>query len=731
MGKGGAVGGFDDYALADGAAVGATGAVSWARHVPSGQAVAVTELSAAVAADEAFVGRVRSTAEALAKVGHPNVLPIREVVEGDGRVWVVEDWVDGRELGEVLGDGPLTSEQAVALTCGVLRGLEAVQKRWVVHGDISPSSIVVGSGGVPMLVGFGFAGLPGRPPADAATDVTAVAGVLLDLLAATTGSTRHRKVDAAVDQATSANEKRRPKDAAAFLAVLEKAARSDFGRDWVGRASLAGLATKAPGVVTTELITPPVEPDAATRVGWDDPAGEPAPDGTALDTRAVVDVDEADDADAPAEGDADGDGGEVATPAVAADAEPEPADADAADAAQADADAEPNPPTTTPTLAPTPPTTPRPTPSLNPPTTKPPTPPTPRPTPTPTNPTADAEPEPADDAQADAEPPAAAADDAQADAEPPAAAAAADDDAEAATEAPATAPAAAPDESVAGVDVPAEPTPVHATPAVPRAPKRPSPPRSNKGRRRTGPVPTAPTPAATRSPAPAPPAPATAPPTVPRRQPIRTWALAALIVVVLGAGIAVAVTRDRTGDEPGQVASGSGTTVLGPPAGFSDDVPVAERPTAAEIADSDVVGDWRMQLVVYESTGFFGTQVGQTVEKIYTIRSECSTSPCTLRLAVSGTDGEFELRDRGDEYFIAASGPQDCIDLPSGALRVANGGLASVTVQLRPNSASRTPRGDWVASGLSGSVVTTFDTSNPDCINGSGVQRSTALGSRQ
>ena len=264
------MGGFDDYALADGPAVGPTGAVSWARHTATGQAVAVTELDAAVAADEAFLGRLRATAAALTKVGHPNVLPIREVVEGDGRVWVVEDWVDGRELGEILGDGRLTAEQSVALTDGVLRALVAVHGKGVVHGDVSTASIVVAADGVPRLVGFGFNGLPGRPPADADADVLAAAVVLRDLLA---GGARHPKLEAVVERATSARPKDRPKNAAALLALVEKAARSDFGKGWEAKPSLAQRAAAAPVEATEELVGPARATLAAPLPPVADPTG--------------------------------------------------------------------------------------------------------------------------------------------------------------------------------------------------------------------------------------------------------------------------------------------------------------------------------------------------------------------------------------------------------------------------------------------------------------------------
>ncbi len=281
---------------------------------------------------------------------------------------------------------------------------------------------------------------------------------------------------------------------------------------------------------------------------------------------------------------------------------------------------------------------------------------------------------------------------------------------------------------------PKGPTPAAAAtrPAPPAktgsGPKKPPPKRPKKKTPRTAPAPTAPqvpVPAAT---APPPPPPVTGPSERKGRgrrpQPrgvVR--GLAGVIMILLGAGTAVALERNQASDTQAETAGRGGPT--------DDGAPKPEAATASQIAGADIIGEWLMTLAVFESTGFFGTQVGQSVEKTYTIRSDCSAAPCVLRLAVSGTTGEYELRKQPQEYLLLATGPQDCIDLPTGAVRVPNGGVASVTVHLRPTTASRTPRGDWMATGLSGSVVTTFDTSNPACVQGSGVQRSTAVGVRQ
>jgi len=194
--------------------------------------------------------------------------------------------------------------------------------------------------------------------------------------------------------------------------------------------------------------------------------------------------------------------------------------------------------------------------------------------------------------------------------------------------------------------------------------------------------------------------------------------LAGLIMILLGVGATIAVVRNQEADTRSAGSNGAATA--------AED----KGPTTAEIGRSDITGTWAMKLVVAESNGFFGTQVGTAAEKTYTIRSDCTTTPCVLKLVVSGTTGEFALRRDGDNYLLTEAGPQDCIDLATGVVRVPNGGVASVVVNLRPTAAVRTPRGDLAATSLAGSVVTTFDTSNPGCIQGSGVQRSTAVGAR-
>ncbi len=193
-------------------------------------------------------------------------------------------------------------------------------------------------------------------------------------------------------------------------------------------------------------------------------------------------------------------------------------------------------------------------------------------------------------------------------------------------------------------------------------------------------------------------------------------------MILLGAGLAIVVERGTTDTRSVATADAGDEDVV---------VPTSIAPTLDEIASSDVTGTWAMRLIVVESTGFFGTKLGKSIEKTYTITSDCSATPCVLELTVSGQTGEYQLRRDGEEYVLSASGPNDCIDIDTSDVHVANGGRATVLGQFRPTAAVLTPRGDWSATVLTGSILTTFDPTNPACDLGSGVQRSALVGTRR
>ncbi len=117
--------------------------------------------------------RITREVEALARVRHPNVVTVHDLVslpDGDGELvpHLVMELVEGtsvRELLQVHGPSP----RALAMVRGVLDGLEACHRAGIVHLDIKPGNVLVGRDGAVTIVDFGIA--------RAASDATAtVAG---------------------------------------------------------------------------------------------------------------------------------------------------------------------------------------------------------------------------------------------------------------------------------------------------------------------------------------------------------------------------------------------------------------------------------------------------------------------------------------------------------------------------------------------------------------------------
>ena len=92
--------------------------------------VAVKEVAppAGVTAQERAVLRERTLREArtAARLSHPNVVTIYDVVEDDGRPWIVMELIAARSLRDLLqADGPLSPQQAARVGLQVLAALAA------------------------------------------------------------------------------------------------------------------------------------------------------------------------------------------------------------------------------------------------------------------------------------------------------------------------------------------------------------------------------------------------------------------------------------------------------------------------------------------------------------------------------------------------------------------------------------------------------------------------------
>jgi len=106
--------------------------------------------------------RTRREARAAARLDHPSAVTVFDVVEEDGRPFLVMELVVARTLAEVVrDDGPLTPARTAEVGLAVLGALQAAHARGIVHRDVKPGNVLLrppeqGDGRV-VLTDFGIA----------------------------------------------------------------------------------------------------------------------------------------------------------------------------------------------------------------------------------------------------------------------------------------------------------------------------------------------------------------------------------------------------------------------------------------------------------------------------------------------------------------------------------------------------------------------------------------------
>ena len=107
-----------------------------------------------------FSREARALSECLARLQHPGLVQyIDHGLTGAQQPFLVMEWLDGRELAELLRDGPLTETQTIDLGLQVADALSAAHASGVIHRDIKPSNIFLPGGDIrrAKVLDFGLA----------------------------------------------------------------------------------------------------------------------------------------------------------------------------------------------------------------------------------------------------------------------------------------------------------------------------------------------------------------------------------------------------------------------------------------------------------------------------------------------------------------------------------------------------------------------------------------------
>ncbi|WP_330293687.1 serine/threonine-protein kinase [Streptomyces sp. NBC_00576] len=154
------------YRLVDVIGSGGMGRVWRAHDELLHRAVAIKELTAALYVSESeqavLLARTRAEARAAARINHPAVVTLHDVLDHDGRPWIVMELVEGNSLADAVKDaGRVEPREAARVGLWVVRGLQAAHAAGVLHRDVKPGNVLLSQDGRVLLTDFGIAQVEG------------------------------------------------------------------------------------------------------------------------------------------------------------------------------------------------------------------------------------------------------------------------------------------------------------------------------------------------------------------------------------------------------------------------------------------------------------------------------------------------------------------------------------------------------------------------------------------
>jgi hypothetical protein len=147
---------------------GAMGIVWRGRDELLARDVAVKEVhitaQASPADAETIYQRTLREARTAARLSHPGVVTVYDVLEENGSPWIIMALVEARSLDRVIAeDGPLPPHQAARIGANLVGALAAAHTAGVLHRDVKPSNVLVTADGTAVLTDFGIATFAGDP----------------------------------------------------------------------------------------------------------------------------------------------------------------------------------------------------------------------------------------------------------------------------------------------------------------------------------------------------------------------------------------------------------------------------------------------------------------------------------------------------------------------------------------------------------------------------------------
>jgi serine/threonine-protein kinase len=120
------------------------GVVYRAQHMHLGRTVALKLLNPELAASEEFRERFVREARAAAELEHPNIVPVYDAGEVEGRLYLAMKFIEGTDLAQLLEkEGTLPPERTMAMLQQLADALDAAHKNGLIHRDVKPANALL------------------------------------------------------------------------------------------------------------------------------------------------------------------------------------------------------------------------------------------------------------------------------------------------------------------------------------------------------------------------------------------------------------------------------------------------------------------------------------------------------------------------------------------------------------------------------------------------------------
>jgi serine/threonine-protein kinase len=153
------------YRLLEQLGSGASGTVYVAEDTILERRVALKEMhfgdSTDIEESSIIVARFRDEARALARLSHPHIVQVFDLVDEGDRCWIAMELVEGGDLSSLLRrEGPLPWRRAFEVVVALAEALDCLHAMGIVHRDVKPSNVLLTPAGTPKLADFGLAKSP-------------------------------------------------------------------------------------------------------------------------------------------------------------------------------------------------------------------------------------------------------------------------------------------------------------------------------------------------------------------------------------------------------------------------------------------------------------------------------------------------------------------------------------------------------------------------------------------